>query len=82
MPTLPVRSNHTGVPLPDEVLNTMEIAAPLKLAEKAVYVMAHAGEIPTFNFRGQRRIKRSELDRCVDAPRCSGEGGGGSDDGR
>ncbi len=60
----------------DEVLTIKEVAALLKLAEKTVYTMANAGEIPAFKIRGQWRIKRTDLDKWLDAqPR----GGGGSD---
>ena len=51
----------------DEVLTIKEVAALLKLAEKTVYTMAQAGEIPAFKIRGQWRIKRSEFDRWLDA---------------
>jgi excisionase family DNA binding protein len=66
----------------DEVLTIKEVAALLKLAEKTVYTMAQAGEIPAFKIRGQWRIKRAELDRWIDAQPRGGERGGGNDDGR
>ena len=50
----------------DEVLTIKEVAALLKLAEKTVYAMANAGELPAFKIRGQWRIKRAELDRWID----------------
>jgi excisionase family DNA binding protein len=50
-----------------EVLTIKEVAALLKLAEKTVYAMANAGEVPAFRVRGQWRIKRDELDRWIDA---------------
>jgi excisionase family DNA binding protein len=53
--------------MPDEVLTIKEVAALLKLAEKTVYAMAQAGEIPAFKIRGQWRIKRTELDQWIDA---------------
>jgi excisionase family DNA binding protein len=68
--------------MPDEVLTIKEVAALLKLAEKAVYAMAAAGEIPAFKIRGQWRIKRTELDQWIDAQPRGGESGGGNDDGR
>ena len=37
--------------MPDEVLTIKEVAALLKLAEKTVYAMAQAGEIPAFKIR-------------------------------
>ncbi|MCA9312581.1 MAG: helix-turn-helix domain-containing protein [Phycisphaerales bacterium] len=52
--------------MPDEVLTIKEVAALLKLAEKTVYAMANAGELPAFKIRGQWRIKRAELDRWID----------------
>ncbi|MEO6326473.1 MAG: helix-turn-helix domain-containing protein [Thermoanaerobaculia bacterium] len=67
---------------PDEVLTIKEVAALLKLAEKTVYAMAQAGEIPAFKIRGQWRIKRTELDRWMDAQPRGGQNGGGNDDGR
>ncbi len=45
----------------DEVLTIREAAAILKLAEKTVYTMAKAGEIPAFKIRGQWRIKRTAV---------------------
>ena len=66
----------------DEVLTIKEVAALLKLAEKTVYAMAQAGEIPTFKIRGQWRIKRTELDQWIDAQPRGGESGGGNNDGR
>jgi excisionase family DNA binding protein len=57
----------------DEVLTIKEVAALLKLAEKTVYAMANAGELPAFKIRGQWRIKRAELDRWLDEqPRRAG----------
>jgi len=40
------------MPMPDEVLTIKEVAALLKLAEKTVYAMANAGELPAFKIRG------------------------------
>lgn len=51
----------------DEVLTIREAAALLKLAEKTVYTMAQAGEIPAFKIRGQWRITCSEFDRWLAA---------------
>jgi excisionase family DNA binding protein len=68
--------------MPDEVLTIKEIAALLKLAEKTVYAMAQAGEIPAFKIRGQWRIKRAELDQWLDAQPRGGDSGGGNHDGR
>lgn len=66
----------------DEVWTIKEVATLLKLAEKTVYAMAQAGEVPAFKIRGQWRIKRSELERWIDAQPRGGDGGRGSDDGR
>ena len=71
----------------DEVLTIKEVAALLKLAEKTVYAMANASELPAFKIRGQWRIKRAELDRWIDEqPRGAGHteqprGGGEERDG-
>jgi excisionase family DNA binding protein len=76
MPLLSVTAAHDGALMPDEVLTIKEVAALLKLAEKTVYAMANAGEIPAFKIRGQWRIKRTELDQWIDArPRGRGDEG-------
>jgi excisionase family DNA binding protein len=58
----------------DEVLTIKEVAALRKLAEKTVYAMANAGEIPAFKIRGQWCIKRTEIDKWIDAQPRGGEG--------
>jgi len=58
----------------EEVLTIKEVAALLKLAEKTVYAMANAGELPAFKIRGQWRIKRAKLDRWIDEQPQGGEG--------
>lgn len=63
--------------MPDEVLTIKEAAALLKLAEKTVYTMAQAGEIPAFKIRGQWRITRTEFDRWLAAQSRGGAAGGG-----
>jgi excisionase family DNA binding protein len=68
--------------MPDEVLTLKEVAALLKLAEKTVYAMAQAGEIPAFKIRGQWRIERTELDPWMDAQPRGGDSGGENDDDR
>ena len=75
MPLLSVSTAHDGALMPDEVLTIKEVAALLKLAEKTVYAMANAGEIPAFKIRGQRRIKRAELDQWIDAQPRGRQGG-------
>ncbi len=65
-------------PMPDEVLTIKEAAALLKLAEKTVYTMAQAGEIPAFKIRGQWRITRTEFDRWLAAQSRQAKDGGGA----
>jgi excisionase family DNA binding protein len=60
--------------MPDEVLTIKEVAAMFKLAEKTVYAMAQAGELPAFKIRGQWRIRRTELDQWIDAQPRGGDG--------
>ena len=50
----------------DEILTIQEIAAILKLADKTVYSMAQAGELPAFKVRGQWRFKHDDIDRWID----------------
>ena len=76
MPPLALRATQPGARMPDEVLTIKEVAALLKLAEKTVYAMAQAGEIPAFKIRGQWRIRRTELDQWIDAQPRGGDGGG------
>jgi excisionase family DNA binding protein len=47
------------------VLTVREVAESLRLAEKTVYAMAAAGEIPAFKLRGQWRIRRADFDRWL-----------------
>lgn len=60
--------------MPDEVLTIKEAAALRQLAEKTVYAMAQAGEVPAFKLRGQRRIKRTELDKWIGVQPGGGHG--------
>jgi excisionase family DNA binding protein len=62
----------------DEILTIKEAAALLKLAEKTVYTMAQAGEIPAFKIRGQWRITRAEFDRWLAAQSRHAKIGGGA----
>ena len=64
--------------MPNEVLTIKEAAALLKLAEKTVYAMAQAGEIPAFKIRGQWRITRTEFDGWLASQSRQAQGGGGS----
>lgn len=60
--------------MPDEVLTIKDVAALLKLAEKTVYAMANAGELPAFKIRRQWRIQRAELYRWLEEqPRGGGD---------
>ncbi len=52
--------------MPDEILTIRELAALLKLAEKTVYSMANADEIPAFKVRGQWRVKRVDIERWIE----------------
>lgn len=42
-----------------------DVASTLKLAEKTVYAMAAAGEIPAFKVRGQWRARRADFERWL-----------------
>ena len=46
----------------DEVLTVRDVAGVLRLAEKTVYSMVQAGELPAFKVRGQWRIRRVDFD--------------------
>jgi excisionase family DNA binding protein len=50
-----------------EILTIKDVASELKLAERTVYAMVTAGEIPGFKVRGQWRVRRAEFDRWLDA---------------
>ena len=62
--------------MPDEILTLPEVAQLLKVAEKTVYTMAQAGEIPAFKIRGQWRITRIEFDRWLAAQSRQAKSGG------
>lgn len=49
----------------ETVLTIREVAELLKLADKTVYAMANAGELPAFRVRGQWRILQSDFDRWL-----------------
>jgi excisionase family DNA binding protein len=51
----------------DPLLTIKDIATILKLAEKTVYSMAQAGELPAFKVRGQWRMRRVDFDRWMAA---------------
>ncbi len=53
--------------MPETVLTIKEVAKILKLADKTVYAMANAGEIPAFRVRGQWRILGSDFERWLEA---------------
>ena len=46
----------------DEILTVIEVAALLKVADKAVYTMAQQGEPAAFNVRWQWRFRRADID--------------------
>jgi len=52
--------------LADEVLTIQEIATLLKLADKTVYSMAQAGELPAFKVRGQWRVRRADFEAWME----------------
>ncbi len=45
-----------------ELMTIQKVAKTLHLADKTVYAMAAAGELPAFKVRGQWRIRRSDLE--------------------
>jgi len=51
--------------LPDEILTVQEVATLLKLADKTVYSMAQAGELPAFKVRGQWRMRRVDFEDWI-----------------
>jgi len=56
-------------PMADEVLTIKEVAALLKLAEKTVYAMAQAGEIPGLQDSRTVAHRARSVDRCATARR-------------
>lgn len=52
MPSRPTRVQGKE-PMPEEVLTVEAVAAPPRLAEKTVYAMADAAELPAFKLGGQ-----------------------------
>ena len=67
---LPLNAPATGLGVrmnADQVFTIREVAAILKLAEKTVYSMAHAGELPAFKVRGQWRIRRVDFEKWIAA---------------
>lgn len=51
----------------DEILTIQEIAILLKLADKTVYSMAQAGELPAFKVRGQWRVRRVDFEAWMES---------------
>ena len=51
----------------DEVLTIREIAVELRFAEKTVYAMAVARQLPAFKIRGQWRVRRSDFQAWLSA---------------
>lgn len=49
------------VAVPDEILTIKDAVSLLKLADKTVYAMANAVEIPAFKVRGQWRLRRVDV---------------------
>ena len=50
----------------DEILTLKEVAQLLKVAEKTVYTMSQAQELPAFKVRGQWRFRRDDINRWID----------------
>ncbi len=53
------------VAAPDENLTIKDVASLQKLADKTVYAMATAGEIPALKVRGQWRLRRADVARWI-----------------
>jgi excisionase family DNA binding protein len=51
----------------EEVMTIREISTALQLAEKTVYAMAVARELPAFKIRGQWRVRRSDFQTWLSA---------------
>ncbi len=50
----------------DEILTLKEVSALLKVAEKTVYTMAQAKELPAFKVRGQWRFRRDDINSWIE----------------
>lgn len=48
-----------------DLLTLQDVAEALRLAERTVYAMAAAGELPAFKIRGQWRVRRMDLEAWV-----------------
>jgi excisionase family DNA binding protein len=64
MPTRPIQPKRKESML-DEGLTIWEVAELLKLAETTVHASVNVGELPAFNVRGQRRVRRTEFQRWM-----------------
>lgn len=65
----------------DEILTVKELAAYLKIAEKAVYRFASEEKIPGFKVCGSWRFRKSEIDRWIgEQEHLSAEQAGNSED--
>jgi len=49
----------------EQVLTIKEVAEILKLAEKTVYSMAQAGELPAFKVRAKWRIRKVDFEKWM-----------------
>jgi excisionase family DNA binding protein len=49
----------------EQVLTIREVAEILKLAEKTVYSMAQAGELPAFKVRAKWRIRKVDFEKWM-----------------
>ncbi|WP_436090673.1 helix-turn-helix domain-containing protein [Devosia sp. LjRoot16] len=56
----------------DDILTVAEVALRLKVADRTVYAMLAAGEMPGFKIRGQWRLRREAFETWLDALSSSG----------
>jgi len=56
----------------EQVLTIKEVAEILKLAEKTVYSMAQAGELPAFKVRAKWRIRKVDFEKWMAEQAASG----------
>lgn len=57
----------------EQVFTIKELAEILKLAEKTVYSMAQAGELPAFKVRAKWRIRKVDFEKwMVERAACGG----------
>lgn len=57
-----------------EIMPFREIAALLRIGEKMAYAIAQSGKLSGFKVRGQRRVRRTNLDEWSCETRRAGSG--------